>query len=207
MKKILILIFSFFYLLNQDSKIVDSFFNNYTNINSAKIKFEIVTKQNNNIKFQNLGEMILIDDSFKIIIDDIMYFFDEKILYTVIDENYEVNIYDTQENEEFLKNSLISTLNLNELLINLKNNFSYELETITEKNDIKYMLTFKNEGNSDYKVLFKSNFEIVSIEIFYKDSNLINKIFLKELKLNTPLNKNEIKINLNKYKDYFINRL
>ena len=207
MKKILILIFSFFYILNQDSKIVDSFFNNYTNINSAKIKFEIVTKQNNNIKFQNFGEMILIDDSFKIIIDDIMYFFDEKIFYTVIDENYEVNIYDTQENEEFLKNSLISTLNLNELLINLKNNFSYELETITEKNDIKYMLTFKNEGNSDYKVLFKSNFEIVSIEIFYKDSNLINKIFLKELKLNTPLNKNEIKINLIKYKDYFINRL
>ena len=207
MKKILILIFSFFYLLNQDSKIVDSFFNKYTNINSAKIKFEIVTKQNNNIKFQNFGEMILIDDSFKIIIDDIMYFFDEKILYTVIDENYEVNIYDTQENEEFLKNSLISTLNLKELLINLKNNFSYDLETITEKNDIKYMLTFKNEGNSDYKILFKSNFEIISIEIFYKDSNLINKIFLKELKLNTPLNKNEIKINLNKYKDYFINRL
>ena len=207
MKKILILIFSFFYLLNQDSKIVDSFFNKYTNINSAKIKFEIVTKQNNNIKFQNFGEMILIDDSFKIIIDDIMYFFDEKILYTVIDENYEVNIYDTQENEEFLKNSLISTLNLKELLINLKNNFSYELETITEKNDIKYMLTFKNEGNSDYKILFESNFEIISIEIFYKDSNLINKIFLKELKLNTPLNKNEIKINLNKYKDYFINRL
>ena len=207
MKKILILIFSFFYLLNQDSKIVDSFFNKYTNINSAKIKFEIVTKQNNNIKFQNFGEMILIDDSFKIIIDDIMYFFDEKILYTVIDENYEVNIYDTQENEEFLKNSLISTLNLKELLINLKNNFSYELETITEKNDIKYMLTFKNQGNSDYKILFKSNFEIISIEIFYKDSNLINNIFLKELKLNTPLNKNEIKINLNKYKDYFINRL
>ena len=207
MKKILILIFSFFYLLNQDSKIVDSFFNKYTNINSAKIKFEIVTKQNNNIKFQNFGEMILIDDSFKIIIDDIMYFFDEKILYTVIDENYEVNIYDTQENEEFLKNSLISTLNLKELLINLKNNFSYDLETITEKNDIKYMLTFKNEGNSDYKILFKSNFEIISIEIFYKDSNLINNIFLKELKLNTPLNKNEIKINLNKYKDYFINRL
>ena len=207
MKKILILIFSFFYLLNQDSKIVDSFFNKYSNINSAKIKFEIVTKQNNNIKFQNFGEMILIDDSFKIIIDDIMYFFDEKILYTVIDENYEVNIYDTQENEEFLKNSLISTLNLNELLINLKNNFSYELDTINEKNDIKYMLTFKNEGNSDYKILFKSNFEIISIEIFYKDSNLINKIFLKELKLNTPLNKNEIKINLNKYKDYFINRL
>ena len=207
MKKILILIFSFFYLLNQDSKIVDSFFNKYTNINSAKIKFEIVTKQNNNLKFQNFGEMILIDDSFKMIIDDIMYFFDEKILYTVIDENYEVNIYDTQENEEFLKNSLISTLNLKELLINLKNNFSYELETITEKNDIKYMLTFKNEGNSDYKILFKSNFEIISIEIFYKDSNLINKIFLKELKLNTPLNKNEIKINLDNYKDYFINRL
>ena len=207
MKKILILIFSFFYLLNQDSKIVGSFFNKYTNINSAKIKFEIVTKQNNNIKFQNFGEMILINDSFKIIIDDIMYFFDEKILYTVIDENYEVNIYDTQENEEFLKNSLISTLNLKELLINLKNNFSYELETVTEKNDIKYMLTFKNEGNSDYKILFKSNFEIISIEVFYKDSNLINKIFLKELKLNTPLNKNEIKINLNKYKDYFINRL
>ena len=207
MKKILILIFSFFYLLNQDSKIVGSFFNKYTNINSAKIKFEIVTKQNNNIKFQNFGEMILIDDSFKIIIDDIMYFFDEKILYTVIDENYEVNIYDTQENEEFLKNSLISTLDLKELLINLKNNFSYELETITEKNDVEYMLTFKNEGNSNYKILFKSNFEIISIEIFYKESNLINKIFLKELKLNTPLNKNEIKINLNKYKDYFINRL
>ena len=207
MKKILILIFSFFYLLNQDSKIVDSFFNKYTNINSAKIKFEIVTKQNNNLKFQNFGEMILIDDSFKIIIDDIMYFFDEKILYTVIEENYEVNIYNTQENEEFLNNSLISTLNLKELLINLKNDFSYELENINEKNDIKHMLTFKNEGNSDYKILFESNFEIISIEIFYKDSNLINKIFLKELKLNTPLNKNEIKINLDNYKDYFINRL
>ena len=207
MKKILILIFSFFYLLNQDSKIVDSFFNKYTNINSAKIKFEIVTKQNNNLKFQNFGEMILIDDSFKMIIDDIMYFFDEKILYTVIEENYEVNIYNTQENEEFLNNSLISTLNLKELLINLKNDFSYELENINEKNDIKHMLTFKNEGNSDYKILFKSNFEIISIEIFYKDSNLINKIFLKELKLNTPLNKNEIKINLDNYKDYFINRL
>ena len=207
MKKIVILIFSLFNLLNQDSKIIDSFFSKYTSINTAKIKFEIITKQNNIVKFQNNGEMILIEDSFKIVIDDIKYFFDDKILYTVTDENYEVNIYDSKENEDFLKNSLISTLNLKELLINLKNNFSYELETVTEKNDIKYRLTFKNEGNSDYKILFKSNFEIISIEEFYKDSNLINKIFLKELKLNTPLNKNEIKINLNKYKDYFINRL
>ena len=67
-------------------------------------------------------------------------------MYTVIDENYEVNIYDTKENEDFLKNSLISTLNLKELVINLKNEFSYELETITSKNNINYLLMFKNEG-------------------------------------------------------------
>ena len=207
MKKIVILIFSLFNLINQDSKIIDSFFSKYTSINTAKIKFEIITKQNNIIKFQNNGEMLLIDDSFKIIIDDIKYFFDDKILYTVIDENYEVNIYDSKENEDFLKNSLVSTLNLKELLINLKNEFSYELETITSKNDINYMLVFKNEGDSDYKILFNSSFDILNIEIFYKDSNLINKIFLKQLKVNTKFNESEVKIDLANYKDYFINRL
>lgn len=207
MKKIVILIFSLFNLLNQDSKIIDSFFSKYTSINTAKIKFEIITKQNNIVKFQNNGEMILIEDSFKIVIDDIKYFFDDKILYTVIDENYEVNIYDSKENEDFLKNSLISTLNLKELLVNLKNEFSYELETITSKNNINYLLMFKNEGNSDYKILFDSNFDILNIEIFYEDSNLINKIFLKQLKVNTKFNESEVKIDLDNYKDYFINRL
>lgn len=207
MKKIVILIFSLFNLLNQDSKIIDSFFSKYTSINTAKIKFEIITKQNNIVKFQNNGEMILIEDSFKIVIDDIKYFFDDKILYTVIDENYEVNIYDSKENEDFLKNSLISTLNLKELVINLKNEFSYELETITSKNNIKYLLMFKNEGDSDYKILFDSNFDILNIEIFYEDSNLINKIFLKQLKVNTKFNESEVKIDLDNYKDYFINRL
>ena len=207
MKKILILIFSLFNLLNQDSKIIDSFFSKYTSINTAKIKFEIITKQNNIVKFQNNGEMILIEDSFKIVIDDIKYFFDDKILYTVIDENYEVNIYDSKENEDFLKNSLISTLNLKELVINLKNEFSYELETITSKNNINYLLMFKNEGNSDYKILFDSNFDILNIEIFYEDSNLINKIFLKQLKVNTKFNESEVKIDLDNYEDYFINRL
>ena len=207
MKKIVILIFSLFNLLNQDSKIIDSFFSKYTSINTAKIKFEIITKQNNIVKFQNNGEMILIEDSFKIVIDDIKYFFDDKILYTVIDENYEVNIYDSKENEDFLKNSLISTLNLKEFLVNLKNEFSYELETITSKNNINYLLMFKNEGNSDYKILFDSNFDILNIEIFYEDSNLINKIFLKQLKVNTKFNKSEVKIDLDNYKDYFINRL
>ena len=207
MKKIVILIFSLFNLLNQDSKIIDSFFSKYTSINTAKIKFEIITKQNNIVKFQNNGEMILIEDSFKIVIDDIKYFFDDKILYTVIDENYEVNIYDSKENEDFLKNSLISTLNLKEFLINLKNEFSYELETITSKNDINYLLMFKNEGDSDYKILFDSNFDILDIEIFYEDSNLINKIFLKQLKVNTKFNESEVKIDLDNYKDYFINRL
>ena len=207
MKKIVILIFSIFNLLNQDSKIIDSFFSKYTSINTAKIKFEIITKQNNIVKFQNNGEMILIEDSFKIVIDDIKYFFDDKILYTVIDENYEVNIYDSKENEDFLKNSLISTLNLKELVINLKNEFSYELETITSKNNINYLLMFKNEGNSDYKILFDSNFDILDIEIFYEDSNLINKIFLKQLKVNTKFNESEVKIDLDNYKDYFINRL
>lgn len=207
MKKIVILIFSLFNLLNQDSKIIDSFFSKYTSINTAKIKFEIITKQNNIVKFQNNGEMILIEDSFKIVIDDIKYFFDDKILYTVIDENYEVNIYDSKENEDFLKNSLISTLNLKELVINLKNEFSYELETITSKNNINYLLMFKNEGDSDYKILFDSNFDILDIEIFYEDSNLINKIFLKQLKVNTKFNESEVKIDLDNYKDYFINRL
>jgi len=207
MKIIVILIFSLFNLLNQDSKIIDSFFSKYTSINTAKIKFEIITKQNNIVKFQNNGEMILIEDSFKIVIDDIKYFFDDKILYTVIDENYEVNIYESKENEDFLKNSLISTLNLKELVINLKNEFSYELETITSKNDIKYILMFKNEGNSDYKILFDSNFDILNIEIFYEDSNLINKIFLKQLKVNTKFNESEVKIDLDNYEDYFINRL
>ena len=207
MKKIVILIFSLFNLLNQDSKIIDSFFSKYTSINTAKIKFEIITKQNNIVKFQNNGEMILIEDSFKIVIDDIKYFFDDKILYTVIDENYEVNIYDSKENEDFLKNSLISTLNLKEFLVNLKNEFSYELETITSKNDINYMLMFKNEGDSDYKILFDSNFDILNIEIFYEDSNLINKIFLKQLKVNTKFNESEVKIDLDNYEDYFINRL
>ena len=207
MKKIVILIFSLFNLLNQDSKIIDSFFSKYTSINTAKIKFEIITKQNNIVKFQNNGEMILIEDSFKIVIDDIKYFFDDKILYTVIDENYEVNIYDSKENEDFLKNSLISTLNLKELVINLKNEFSYELETITSKNDINYMLMFKNERDSDYKILFDSNFDILNIEIFYEDSNLINKIFLKQLKVNTKFNESEVKIDLDNYEDYFINRL
>ena len=207
MKKIVILIFSLFNLLNQDSKIIDSFFSKYTSINTAKIKFEIITKQNNIVKFQNNGEMILIEDSFKIVIDDIKYFFDDKILYTVIDENYEVNIYDSKENEDFLKNSLISTLNLKELVINLKNEFSYELETITSKNNINYLLMFKNKGNSDYKILFDSNFDILNIEIFYEDSNLINKIFLKQLKVNTKFNESEVKIDLDNYEDYFINRL
>lgn len=206
MKKKIIFLLSFFHLLIQDNIIVDSFFKNYINLKSAKFSFRMLTTQNNEIKFQNNGELIIKNDSYKISTNDITYFLNNGLLYSIIKEDSEIYIYDLASDEISNNNLLIKSINIKKLILYLKNNYAY---TLTKNGDNKdeYSLYFSHDSNPDYEIVFMPNLDINSVRIINKNSTFNNVLFIEKLKTNIEINSDKLKIDLDNYKDYFINRL
>ena len=205
MKKKIVLILSIFHLLFQDNTIIKSFFDNYLNLKSAKFTFRILTTQNNEVKFETNGEFLIKNDKYKILTDDIIYYYNDRLLYSIITDEKEINIYDMSKVEFSNDNILFKSINPKELVVFLKKHYSYEL--IHNQENKNYTLFFKNDFKPDYEILFNSKFEIKSIKIINKNSTFNNIIFFENTKTDIEIDDGNLEININMYKDFFINQL
>ena len=111
MKKKIVLILSIFHLLFQENTIIKSFFDNYINLKSAEFTFRILTIQNNEVKFESNGEFLIKNDKYKISTDDITYYYNDKLLYSIITDDKEINIYDMSKVEMSNDNILFKSIN------------------------------------------------------------------------------------------------
>ena len=197
MKKKIVLILSIFHLLFQENTIIKSFFDNYINLKSAEFTFRILTIQNNEVKFESNGDFLIKNDKYKISTDDIIYYYNDKLLYSIITDDKEINIYDD--------NILFKSINPKELIVFLKKQYSYEL--IPNQKNETYTLFFTNDSKPDYEVIFNSKFEIKSINIINKKSTFSNVLFFENIKTDIEIDNDKLEINIEGYKDFFINQL
>ena len=205
MKKKIVLILSILHFLFQDNTIIKSFFDNYLNLKSAKFTFRILTTQNNELKFESNGKFLIKNDKYKISTDDVIYYYNDNLLYSIITDDKEINIYDMSKVEMSNDNILFKSINPKELVVFLKKNYSYEL--IPDQVNKTYTLFFTNDFKPNYQIKFNSKFEIKSIKIINKNSTFNNILFFENIKTDIEIDDNEIEININKYKDFFINQL
>ena len=205
MKKKIVLILSIFHLLSQENTIIKSFFDNYLNLKSAEFTFRILTTQNNEVKFESNGEFLIKNDKYKISTDEIIYYYNDKLLYSIIKDDKEINIYDMSKVEMSNDNILFKSINPKELIVFLKKNYSYEF--IPNQKNKTYTLFFTNDFKPDYEVIFNSKFEIKSIKIINKNSTFSNVLFFENIKTNIEIDNDKLEINIDSYKDFFINQL
>lgn len=205
MKKKIVLILSIFHLLVQENKIIKSFFDNYINLKSAKFSFRILTTQNNEVKFESNGEFLIKNDKYKISTDDVIYYYNDNLLYSIIKDDKEINIYDISKAEMNNDNILFKSINPKELVVFLKKYYSYEL-ILNQKNKT-YTLFFTNDFKADYEIIFNSKFEIKSIKIINKNSTFSNVLFFENIKTDIEIDEDKLEINIESYKDFFINKL
>ena len=205
MKKKIVLILSIFHLLFQENTIIKSFFDNYLNLKSAEFTFRILTIQNNEVKFKSNGEFLIKNDKYKISTDEIIYYYNDKLLYSIIKDDKEINIYDMSKVEMSNDNILFKSINPKELIVFLKKNYSYEF--IPNQKNKTYTLFFTNDFKPDYEVIFNSKFEIKSIKIINKNSTFSNVLFFENIKTNIEIDNYKLEINIDSYKDFFINQL
>ena len=205
MKKKIVLILSIFHLLFQENTIIKSFFDNYINLKSAEFTFRILTIQNNEVKFESNGDFLIKNDKYKISTDDIIYYYNDKLLYSIITDDKEINIYDMSKVEMSNDNILFKSINPKELIVFLKKNYSYEF--IPNQKNKTYTLFFTNDFKPDYEVIFNSKFEIKSIKIINKNSTFSNVLFFENIKTNIEIDNDKLEINIDSYKDFFINQL
>ena len=205
MKKKIVLILSIFHLLFQENTIIKSFFDNYINLKSAEFTFRILTIQNNEVKFESNGDFLIKNDKYKISTDDIIYYYNDKLLYSIITDDKEINIYDMSKVEMSNDNILFKSINPKELIVFLKKNYSYEF--IPNQKNKTYTLFFTNDFKPDYEVIFNSKFEIKSIKIINKNSTFSNVLFFENIKTDIEIDNDKLEINIEGYKDFFINQL
>ena len=205
MKKKIVLILSILHLLFQENTIIKSFFDNYINLKSAEFTFRILTIQNNEVKFESNGDFLIKNDKYKISTDDIIYYYNDKLLYSIITDDKEINIYDMSKVEMSNDNILFKSINPKELIVFLKKHYSYEL--IPNQKNETYTLFFTNDSKPDYEVIFNSKFEIKSINIINKKSTFSNVLFFENIKTDIEIDNDKLEINIESYKDFFINQL
>ncbi|MDC3077233.1 hypothetical protein OA327_00785 [Flavobacteriales bacterium] len=117
MRKKIVLILSIFNLLFQENTIIKSFFDNYLNLKSAKFTFRILTTQNNEVKFENNGEFLIKNDKYKISTDDVIYYYNDNLLYSIVRDDKEIYIYDISKEEMNNDNILFKSINPKELIV------------------------------------------------------------------------------------------
>ena len=147
---------------------VDEFIEHYNGVNDYVLEFEYVSKNNNEILFKNEGVLMVQKNKFRILIDQVLFIYDGKQYYNIINENKEVNILKTNE----LSNYLIPT-KLSKYLS--KNRDKIEV-SIDKEVRIKYTDDFDNK----FIVLVDKEFNIKRIDQKMTDT-YINSIFFSKI--------------------------
>ena len=173
---------------------VDEFIEHYNEFNDYVLEFEYVSKNNNEILFKNEGVLMVQKNKFRILIDQVLFIYDGKQYYNIINENKEVNVLKTNE----LSNYLIPT-KLSKYLS--KNRDKIEV-SIDKEIRIKYTDDFDNK----FIVLVDKEFNIKRIDQELTDTYM-NSIFFNKILFDQNLNESLFKFNRADYKDYYFNEL
>ena len=199
MLKILLLISILFSdTLNQNK--IDLLIEHYSKINFFETDFELVTYLSKKEKFRNNGVIQVEKSNFKISINDEVYAYLNNKFYTISSANKELTILNIDNNKRIIDESILFKINPLSFLKKFKENNNITFE---EEND-KYIIRYVSEYEK-YNILFEKNYDLVNIEIIYNNSEISNKIFFSQTR-NININRN-IEIDLNDYKDYYVNEL
>ena len=198
LKIILIVLLLFSDSLNQNK--IDLIINHYSKINFFESDFELVTFQLKKEKFRNNGVIQVEKSNFKISIDDVVYANYDNKFYTISSSNKELTILNIENNERITDESILFKINPLSFLKKFRKNNNIVFEETNNRYIIRY-ITEKEK----YNIFFEKNYDIANIEIIYKNSEISNQIFFSKTR-NINMKKN-IEIDLNDYKDYYVNEL
>ena len=198
LKFILVISLLFSDSFNQNK--IDLIINHYSKINFLESDFELVTYQSKKEKFRNNGVVQVEKSNFKISIDDVVYAHFDKKFYTISYTNKELTILNIENNERITDESILFKINPLSFLKKFRENNNIVFEETNNRYIIRYIT-----DNEKYNILFEKNYDIANIEIIYKNSEISNKIFFSKTR-NINMKKN-IEIDLNDYKDYYVNEL
>lgn len=198
LKFILVISLLFSDSFNQNK--IDLIINHYSKINFLESDFELVTYQSKKEKFRNNGVVQVEKSNFKISIDDVVYAHFDKKFYTISYTNKELTILNIENNEKITDESILFKINPLSFLKKFRENNNIVFEETNNRYIIRYIT-----DNEKYNIFFEKNYDIANIEIIYKNSEISNKIFFSKTR-NINMKKN-IEIDLNDYKDYYVNEL
>ncbi len=198
LKFILVISLLFSNSFNQNK--IDLIINHYSKINFLECDFELVTYQSKKEKFRNNGVIQVEKSNFKISIDDVVYAHFDKKFYTISYTNKELTILNIENNERITDESILFKINP----LSFLKKFRETNNIVFEETNNKYIIKYISEQEK-YNIFFEKNYDLDNIEIIYKNSEISNKIFFgKARNVNTEKN---IKIDLNDYKDCYVNEL
>jgi len=198
LKIILIVLLLFSGSLNQNK--IDLIINHYSKINFFESDFELVTYQLKKEKFRNNGVVQVEKSNFKISIDDVVYANYDNKFYTISSSNKELTILNIENNERITDESILFKINPLSFLKKFRKNNNI----VFEETNNRYIIRYTTEKEK-YNIFFEKNYDIANIEIIYKNSEISNQIFFSKTR-NINMKKN-IEIDLNDYKDYYVNEL
>ena len=198
LKIILIVLLLFSGSLNQNK--IDLIINHYSKINFFESDFELVTYQLKKEKFRNNGVVQVEKSNFKISIDDVVYANYDNKFYTISSSNKELTILNIENNERITDESILFKINPLSFLKKFRKNNNIVFEETNNRYIIRY-----TTDKEKYNIFFEKNYDIANIEIIYKNSEISNQIFFSKTR-NINMKKN-IEIDLNDYKDYYVNEL
>ena len=189
-----LLYFLLFYNIIFSQNFVDSFIEKYEKTNNYVVEFEYISKNNKEILFKNTGILLYSNNKFRITIDDVVFIFDGKKYYNIIEENKEVNVLKNNE----LSKYLIPT-NLSKIL-------KKDRDKLQILNTDIIKITYIDDLDYKYLIEIDKNYNIIRIDQLLTDT-YSNSIFFKKTLFNQNLEKNLFLFNPLDYKDYYINEL
>ena len=173
---------------------VDEFIEHYNGVNDYVLEFEYVSKNNNEILFKNEGVLMVQKNKFRILIDQVLFIYDGKQYYNIINENKEVNVLKTNE----LSNYLIPT--------KLSKYLSKNRDKIEVSIEKEIRIRYTDESDNKFIILVDKEFNIKRIDQKLTDTYM-NSIFFNKILFDQNLNESLFKFNRADYKDYYFNEL
>jgi len=189
-----LLYFLLFYNIIFSQNFVDSFIERYEKTNNYVVEFEYISKNNKEILFKNTGVLLYSNNKFRITIDDVVFIFDGKKYYNIIEENKEVNILKNNK----LSKYLIPT-NLSKIL-------KKDRDKLQILNTDIIKITYIDDLDYKYLIEIDKSYNIIRIDQLLTDT-YSNSIFFKKTLFNQKLETNLFFFNPLDYKDYYINEL
>ena len=191
-QNILILIICSNVYIAQD--FIDRFIYHYSNLDTYSLEFDYVTKNQDEIVYNQKGSLFFSKSKFRIVLTDLTFLYDGENHYTIIPENKEINI--TSENE--ITNYI------------LPSKIAFTISKIRNKIKIKknnlFKISYVDELENNYSIVIKNDFSILRIDQSMPNG-YINSVIFNKTVFNEKIDDNLFYFNEKNYENYYLNKL